>query len=58
MDLIPKCITKRADGVDQTINIDHILDGLEVEDADFTEVESPGDDVESGDEEASEDSVE
>ncbi len=34
MDLIPKCIRKRPEDLDDTININHLLDGLEIEDYD------------------------
>lgn len=34
MELLPKCIRKRPDEVDPDIRIEHILDGLEIEDYD------------------------
>jgi len=34
MDLLPKCIIKRPDGVDPDVKIEHVLDGLEIEDYD------------------------
>jgi len=34
MELIPKCIVKRPENIDPDIKIEHILDGLEIEDYD------------------------
>ncbi len=34
MELMPKCINRRPEGVDQDTPIEHILDGLEIEDYD------------------------
>jgi hypothetical protein len=34
MVLLPKCINRRPEGLDQEMKIDHVLDGLEIEDYD------------------------
>jgi len=34
MELMPKCINRRPEGVDQQVPIEHILDSLEIEDYD------------------------
>ena len=34
MELMPKCVNKRPEGIDQDVPIDQVLDGLEIEDYD------------------------
>jgi len=34
MELLPKCVNKRPEGVDQDVPIDQVLDGMEIEDYD------------------------
>lgn len=34
MELMPKCVSKRPENIDQDTPIEHILDGLEIEDYD------------------------